>query len=426
MEKRLTRKKNTIRNTLAVLTEVFEKMDITEKEIIISNKVAFIHFFNNVDDFRDATKIEYKLSDVLLLIFFSILREGKSSCLSIAEHISFFSEEYETLGLIRDGKIPSHDTIRRILMGVDSKSLINETIKKLEEFLQMIEDKRSKLYNHNSLDGKAVNGSGRGKDTKNPSSNINVLNLYNNSTAICFSSVAVGSKTNEIPVAREELEVLNLRKTVITFDALHTQRETCTLIHNAHGIYVAPVKLNQEGLYNEIIAKMEKYEKQGKLIHRETDNRIFDFAILPSNYDTNGFEGMKVMVRMVSKVRKKSLTMYFIANTKDLELIEEAIDSRWEIEDDLHKVKDEMFSEDKVRYTNPQAITNIAILGNLALAFMRIYQSITDNPLAYCKKEAMFKPFEMMNIVLNVMSSKETIKKLKTEFKKIRSSLPID
>jgi len=118
MEKRLTRKKSTIRNTLVVLTEAFNRLDITEKELILDNKMAFIHLFSEVDDFREAVKVEYKLSNILLLIFFSILREGKGSCLSISQHIGFFSDEYESLGLITDRKIPSHDTIRRILMGV--------------------------------------------------------------------------------------------------------------------------------------------------------------------------------------------------------------------------------------------------------------------------------------------------------------------
>lgn len=36
--------------------------------------------------------------------------------------------------------------------------------------------------------------------------------------------------------------MMELKKTVITFDALHTQRETCNIIASKKGIYVAPVK----------------------------------------------------------------------------------------------------------------------------------------------------------------------------------------
>ncbi len=48
---------------------------------------------------------------------------------------------------------------------------------------------------------------------------------------------------------------------------------------------------------------------------------------------------MKTFVEMVSHTRKKAITMYFISNTKDTELIAEAIERRWEIENNFHKEK---------------------------------------------------------------------------------------
>ena len=67
--------------------------------------------------------------------------------------------------------------------------------------------------------------------------------------------------------------------------------------------------------------------------------RNFRFISLPSNYDDCGFTGMKTFVEMVSHTRKKAITMYFISNTKDTELIAEAIERRWEIENNFHKEK---------------------------------------------------------------------------------------
>ena len=45
-----------------------------------------------------------------------------------------------------------------------------------------------------------------------------------------MGQLSVGSKTNEIPVARELLERLTLKGMLITCDALHTQRETAELV----------------------------------------------------------------------------------------------------------------------------------------------------------------------------------------------------
>ena len=82
----------------------------------------------------------------------------------------------------------------------------------------------------NPLMEKEARGSGRSEDTKNPQRNINVLNVYSNSDCLCIHSKPVETKTNEIPVAQEILRMMELKKTVITFDALHTQRETCNII----------------------------------------------------------------------------------------------------------------------------------------------------------------------------------------------------
>ena len=161
-------------------------------------------------------------------------------------------------------------------------------------------------------------------------------------TQTAFVSIpSLETKTNEIPVAQEILRMMELKKTVITFDALHTQRETCNIIASKKGIYVAPVKDNQSGLREEILARFRKYEQtpKKKITTLDTEKRNFRFISLPSNYDDCGFTGMKTFVEMVSHTRKKAITMYFISNTKDTELIAEAIERRWEIENNFHKRK---------------------------------------------------------------------------------------
>lgn len=99
--------------------------------------------------------------------------------------------------------------------------------------------------------------------------------------------------------------------------------------------------------------------------------RNFRFISLPSNYDDCGFTGMKTFVEMVSYTRKKAITMYFISNTKDTELIAEAIERRWEIENNFHKEKDIYLNEDDIHFTNKTSINNIVILNNLALALAK-------------------------------------------------------
>ena len=413
---------NKIFNLVAVLNEIFREIDIDfDDHIEVMNSIGFLHLFDDLQDYRQPGKIQYKLSDILLLCFLSIIYEGKTTCLGIYDHILVYKSRYEKYGLIKDGQIPSHDTIRRTLMCIDPVEFEEITIGRIHEFLQELRKcAQGTMYCHQSVDGKEARGSGRSEDTKNPQRNINVLNVYSNSDCLCIHSKPVETKTNEIPVAQEILRMMELKKTVITFDALHTQRETCNIIESKKGIYVAPVKNNQSGLQEEILEKFKKYEQtpKKKITTLDTEKRNFRFISLPSNYDDCGFTGMKTFVEMVSHTRKKAITMYFISNTKDTELIAEAIERRWEIENNFHKEKDIYLNEDDIHFTNKTSINNIVILNNLALALAKIYGSISTNEMRVAKKEFKAFPVECISKVQLIMKDTEIIKQIKSNLRR--------
>lgn len=413
---------NKIFNLVAVLNEIFREIDIDfDDHIEVMNSIGFLHLFDDLQDYRQPGKIQYKLSDILLLCFLSIIYEGKTTCLGIYDHILVYKSRYEKYGLIKDGQIPSHDTIRRTLMCIDPVEFEEITIGRIHEFLQELRKcAQGTMYCHQSVDGKEARGSGRSEDTKNPQRNINVLNVYSNSDCLCIHSKPVETKTNEIPVAQEILRMMELKKTVITFDALHTQRETCNIIASKKGIYVAPVKDNQSGLQEEILEKFKKYEQtpKKKITTLDTEKRNFRFISLPSNYDDCGFTGMKTFVEMVSHTRKKAITMYFISNTKDTELIAEAIERRWEIENNFHKEKDIYLNEDDIHFTNKTSINNIVILNNLALALEKIYGSISTNEMRVAKKEFKAFPVECISKVQLIMKDTEIIKQIKSNLRR--------
>lgn len=413
---------NKIFNLVAVLNEIFREIDIDfDDHIEVMNSIGFLHLFDDLQDYRQPGKIQYKLSDILLLCFLSIIYEGKTTCLGIYDHILVYKSRYEKYGLIKDGQIPSHDTIRRTLMCIDPVEFEEITIGRIHEFLQELRKcAQGTMYCHQSVDGKEARGSGRSEDTKNPQRNINVLNVYSNSDCLCIHSKPVETKTNEILVAQEILRMMELKKTVITFDALHTQRETCNIIASKKGIYVAHVKDNQSGLREEILEKFKKYEQtpKKKITTLDTEKRNFRFISLPSNYDDCGFTGMKTFVEMVSHTRKKAITMYFISNTKDTELIAEAIERRWEIENNFHKEKDIYLNEDDIHFTNKTSINNIVILNNLALALEKIYGSISTNEMRVAKKEFKAFPVECISKVQLIMKDTEIIKQIKSNLRR--------
>lgn len=415
-------KSNYIINTMAVLSENIKELNIDEDGFVeIIKEDQFLSLFDQVEDFRLEGKITYKLSEVLMLVLLVIFKEGCSSFLSIADSIEADSSFYEAHHLIHDGNIPSHDTLRRIFTYLNSSSLYDETILGLYSFLKSLEAevRKNGKYIHIAADGKEMCGSGRSVSCVTPLRNTAMLNIYESGTCTCLYSEPIDEKSNEIPATQNLLEKMNLKNCIITADALHCQKETASLIHGngRYGKYVLTVKDNQAGLRNEIEARFTRYEKTVETVER--GKRTFYFYYLPKGYATDGWSGMKVFVKMISKRNKKDTCLrYFISNSDNKELVCEAIEARWTIENDLHKNKDLIFHEDLIRVTDKNALQNLAVLNNLGLQLIQMYKAISGKEFRKAKVYFRHHPIECINLILTVTSSEDIISQLKQSIKK--------
>jgi len=91
-----------------------------------------------------------------------------------------------------------------------------------------------------ALDGKAVKRSGG----EMIFSAVSVPSLH-----YLGSAPVPTDKTNEIPVARELLQRLDVEDRLVGLDALHTQMETaCRIVQEAGGDYMLTLKGNQKGI----------------------------------------------------------------------------------------------------------------------------------------------------------------------------------
>jgi hypothetical protein len=95
-----------------------------------------------------------------------------------------------------------------------------------------------------TLDGKTVRGARSGEQ---PAPHL--LSFVTHQSQETFWQVRVEEKTNEIPVAKQVLPTLPIRKRVCTADALHTQAEFLCLMQEVQADTVLTVKGNQPTLY---------------------------------------------------------------------------------------------------------------------------------------------------------------------------------
>lgn len=381
----------------------------------------FLHLLDKIPDFRDKKLIDYSLSNLLLISLILIMKGEFKSFSYASQYISVYKQDFIKMGLIINDKVPSHDTLRRMFMLLDANSIKEIIINNLNSFLtKILNNYSSSKKELISIDGKEFKGSGRSINSKKKMNNKNVLNVYNSSKEICIYSNPLDDKESEIKEAQEILNKYNLKNIVVTGDALHCQKRTCEIIVNKKGDYVFTVKENQSALLEEMKTRIVNSKS---IISKSYNDCDYSILLLPFTYKGLEFAGQKAFIKMISNKRKnqninKQTERYFLSSIKDTQLIVEAIDNRWKIENDLHKTKDEFFVEDNYKFTDKNAIKVMAALNNIAYSFFRITASFLQEKTPTITKIKFNKdPMEILEKITPLLNSREFNKLLNDNLK---------
>ena len=381
----------------------------------------FLHLLDKIPDFRDKKLIDYSLSNLLLISLILIMKGEFKSFSYASQYISVYKQDFIKMGLIINDKVPSHDTLRRMFMLLDANSIKEIIINNLNSFLtKILNNYSSSKKELISIDEKEFKGSGRSINSKKKMNNKNVLNVYNSSKEICIYSNPLDDKESEIKEVQEILNKYNLKNIVVTGDALHCQKRTCEIIVNKKGDYVFTVKENQSALLEEMKTRIVNSKS---IISKSYNDCDYSILLLPSTYKGLEFAGQKAFIKMISNKRKnqninKQTERYFLSSIKDPQLIVEAIDNRWKIENDLHKTKDEFFVEDNYKFTDKNAIKVMAALNNIAYSFFRITASFLQEKTPTITKIKFNKdPMEILEKITPLLNSREFNKLLNDNLK---------
>lgn len=89
-----------------------------------------------------------------------------------------------------------------------------------------------------------------------------ILNVVETVRGLLPAQLPVDSKTNEITMIPELLNLLDISGSIITIDAIGTQTAIMEQIHEQEGHFVLTVKKNQPEAYEEIHTFMDKLEAE--------------------------------------------------------------------------------------------------------------------------------------------------------------------
>src|ERR1039457_6961786 len=207
---------------------------------------SIVDHFKALPEYRERVE-SYPLFSLAALIFLALLCEAPRGPTDLAKFARGLNQgQRRALGIRRNrqGKYPapSQSTFSRFLAGLDPARL-NAQLLRIQRRLRGPAPQELVV-----MDGKEPNhGSG-----------ASILTAVTVPSQHYLGSALVDKKTNEIPVAQQDLiPLLDLEGRFVSLDALHTQDETArTVVLEAGGHYLLTVKDNQPTLRANIEKKV--------------------------------------------------------------------------------------------------------------------------------------------------------------------------
>lgn len=372
-----------------------------------------------VDDPRQAGKVEHRLVDVLAIAVCAVLAGAESF-----EDIALYGEakrDWLSRHLALTGGLPSHDTIRRVLMLIDPAAFEDAFLAWTRRAFGEAADGGDNAADGEdtadpaatdaepvqiAVDGKTLRRSFDRRDDRTP---LHLVSAFATRRGLVLAQRRVADKGGEPGVLGELLAGLDLRGVMVSLDAGFGHPRTAEAIAARGGDYLIALKGNCAGLHALVRDWFDAHafsvggtlrpsadafdERHGRLVRR----RVFvaDAAVLTEGTapDTGApatlaaWPGLRriIAVEAIRSVanpapgassRASCQIRYFLTSSEASDArLAEAVRAHWAIENALHWVLDTGFGEDHSRVRERNAAANLAVLRRIALNLVRAHPS---------------------------------------------------
>ncbi len=353
-----------------------------------------------IKDPRHPSYVKHPLSDILIIIMCAVL-SGLDTLGDLVIYAKsrkeFFSKE---LGI---DQIPSKATFARILSIIDGKEIGDAIVDIL----------RSRFGTPGevvAVDGKAICSTAK---PGLPHSALQILSAYVTSNGIVLGQKAIHEKTNEIPVFQEMLTYLDVEGKIITADAMHCQRETCSRIIQRKGDFLFGLKKNQPSFFGDVRLFFESpdcqsdwdcyqtVEKNAGRLEKRICRKMKDISWL-KEHNWPGLRSVFSIERRV-EVRghcSKEISYYISSCDLSAKRLMELAREHWKIES-MHWVLDVTFSEDSCRFLSENAHKSMNALRKFSLAVHKNFLAASHKKTSL--KASMLSALLDSNVLLSIL-----------------------
>lgn len=335
---------------------------------------GLITVLRDVEDPRTGNARRHDLLDVLTIALVASVC-GCESCVDFAD----FAEDREDLFrefLSLENGLPSHDTFSRLFRLIEPAALSSA----FGRFLEQLGSEGAGVV---AIDGKTLR---RSFDRAAGRSALHVVTAFASEARLVIGQKAVPEGGNEITAARALLELLDLKGTLVTADAIHCQNATAQIVLERGGDYLFALKANRPAMLGDIRAFFADPGTEGLAWHETTDaghgrlevrrhavSHEIDWLFSSRRYpDEPQMPGLACLAMVESSVERDGHTSrsvrYYLSSAKlTPERFASAVRAHWGIENGLHWVLDTAFDEDRARARKDHGPENLAVIRKLAL-----------------------------------------------------------
>lgn len=385
---------------LEKIINIFEEEDFIDEKIETMNvNSEFIMCIKEnvlyITEEIQIGKVLHDIEQILLSVIFAIL----AKCDTFVEIHLFMAVHYQWLDkyIHFENGLPSLSTVKRVIGFIDPKQLEEVCVNTFKSYLKknepLFRDGFFIIEDIKTMDGKTANSSNRKSSKNGIIQKMNAMSVHSIKNDYTEATEFIDIKTNEISTGPILLKRINIKDSIIVFDALSTQTETIEYIINNDGHYVAPVKGNQknleacikeffedEKLYKE--AKDKHYYETKEKAHGGYEKREYIFTNdvdwLYKKNDWKALQSIGVVKRtyedsegnLVNDIR------YYITDlpAERIEIIAKAIRGEWNIENKLHWYLDVVFNEDNNKSFLQNSQKNLNIIRKFCLGLLKLYK----------------------------------------------------
>ena len=218
---------------------------------------------------------------------------------------------------------------------------------------------------------------------------LHSVTVWASEYGLSLGQVACAEKSNEITAIPELLKLVDIEGTIITIDAMGTQKAIAAQIVEGKADYVLALKGNQETLHQQVIDYVEEQSKNDfaeagahRHMTREKGHgreEIRSYIQMPVPQELRGLDlwkglksiGLATLV-CVRDGKETIETRYYISSLEmSVKIFAHAVRSHWGIENSCHWTLDMTFREDESRIRDPHLRENFAWLNRLALSLLK-------------------------------------------------------